>query len=85
MKFKQYTNPDGGTQLFPFTDIVAVADSFEFQPRQVVLGTDGHLYTMFHHIPNEGAFVYAVSLYKIDGEKVAITNPDFVVYAIDHS
>ncbi len=83
MKFKQYTNPDGGKQLFQYTDLIALADSFEFTPRQVVLGSDGHLYQTFLHIPNEGQFVYAVSLYAIDGDLRAIINPDFKVYAFD--
>ena len=55
---------------------IAIADSYEFEPRQIVRGYhDNERYQVLMMWGEDGRFTYAVSL---DSE-TRITNPDFRV------
>ena len=55
---------------------IAVADSYDFAPRQIVRGAhDGERYQMLFMWGHDGRYTYAVSL---DSDK-RVTNPDFAV------
>jgi hypothetical protein len=55
---------------------IAIADSYEFEPRQIVTGYhDGERYQVLMMWGTDNRFTYAVSL---DSDK-RVTNPDFKV------
>jgi hypothetical protein len=57
-------------------DTIAIADSYEFKPRQIVRGAhDGERYEVLMMWGTDGRFTYAVSL----DSDTRITNPDFKI------